>query len=127
MEGTGLRGILSERCRKLARRSKRKGKRGEKEIALLLSSHGWTARVGRHPEPDVVSDFPFAIEVKRNERLNIFNALAQIKQYCLYKKDHRPYCVVFRKNGDEWTAAIPLEKLIEMVRGYQDLVYGNKN
>src|SRR5260221_7272244 len=116
--------ISAESLTKKARKSKRKGKRGEKEVSLILSSAGYSARVGRNPEPDVVSDFPFVIEVKRNEKLNIFAAIDQIRKYCLDTGEKRPYAVFFRRNEDEWAVAIPLETLMEMLEDYQDLVYG---
>lgn len=118
-----------DRLRKLARRSKRKGKLGEKEIASILSSRGYSARVGRHPEPDVVSNFPFALEVKRNEKLSIFRAIDQVRTYSLDNGEKRHECVLFRRNDDEWYAAIKLDDLMLLLEESTDFIlnYGKQS
>ncbi len=59
-----------------------KGKGGEREWAEILRSFGVAARRGRqysgNPDsPDVISALPFHWEVKRTERFNAKQAMAQ--------------------------------------------------
>src|SRR4029077_3878397 len=99
------------------RGKKQKGKRGEREAADVLRSFGWQAKRGMSflGEPDIVTNFPMHVEVKYQERLNIFAALAQAEQYVIDKKQEpHLYSVFFRKNDGEWYAAIPLRNLLCM-------------
>jgi len=83
--------------------SNQKGKRGEREVAKLLQSYGYEARRGRQfsgspGSPDVVSDFPHHIEVKRTESLSLYSAMEQARND---SGDKKP--IVFHKrNGKEW-------------------------
>lgn len=100
------------------RGKKQKGKRGERLAAEVLRSFGFSAKRGMSflGEPDIVSDFPMHIEVKYQERLNIFSALAQAEKYVLDKKLPPLYAVFFRKNEGKWYAAIPLTDLLGMAK-----------
>lgn len=85
-----------------------KGKRGEREAAELLRSHGVEARRGQQfsgspDSPDVVHDMAgFHIEVKRVERLNIYNSMLQAqrdagpgqKAVVLHKANRRPWMII---------------------------------
>ena len=99
------------------RGKKQKGKRGEREAAELIRSFGWQAKRGMSflGEPDLVTDFPMHVEVKYQERLNIFAAISQASQYCIDKRLNKPYCVIFRKNDDEWHIAMPLKIVLKMI------------
>ena len=79
----------------------RKGKAFERKVAHILSDNGFPARRGQQfagsPEsPDVVSDdFPFHVECKAVEKLNLDNAMLQsIKDagekapFVIHKKNH---------------------------------------
>ena len=63
----------------------RKGKAFERKVAHILSDNGFPARRGQQfagspDSPDVVSsDFPFHIECKAVERLNIDNAMLHLR------------------------------------------------
>lgn len=109
--------------------SKRKGKTGEREVAELLRQAGFAARRGQQfsgggDSPDVVHDLPGVhIEVKRTERLAMWDALAQAG------RDAPPGAVptVFhRANGKPWVvvldAAAFLRAMAELVerRGEAD-------
>jgi len=104
------------------RGKKQKGKRGEREAAQVLRSFGYSAKRGMSflGEPDIVTDFPMHVEVKYQERLNIFAALAQAEQYVVDKCWDRPYCVVFRKNEGEWHIALPLDFLLTAVQDVRE-------
>ncbi len=94
--------------------SRRKGKRGELEAAAEIRRLlGLSARRGRQyrggpDSPDVIADIPGVhFEVKRTERLRIYEA---VEQACQDAKDLVPV-VLFRSNRQPWLAIVPLESL----------------
>lgn len=100
--------------------SKTKGKTGEREVAALLKEHGFEARRGQQfsggdGSPDVVHDIPGVhIEVKRNERLDLWGALAQATADA--GPDKTP--VVFhRPNRREWVCILPAADLLRLLGG----------
>ena len=110
--------------------SRRKGAAGEREFANLLRSHGIHARRGQQfsggPEsPDVVADLPgFHFEVKRTERLNLYDAMAQAIGDM--KKGDIPV-VAHRKNNEEWVVVLPAEDFMEMAKVFvqkEEELYG---
>ena len=99
--------------------SKRKGKRGELEIAKILREHGYPeARRGQQyngadGSADVVGVPGLHIEVKRVEALNYYTAMNQANE------DARPgeIPVVFhRKDGRDWLAVMNLEDFLDMYK-----------
>jgi Holliday junction resolvase len=60
-------------------KSQRKGASGEREIAAILNRHGFNCRRGRADihEPDVIGLPGVHLEIKRQERLNLHEAMAQ--------------------------------------------------
>jgi hypothetical protein len=70
-------------------------------------------------EPDLVTDFPLHCEIKYQERLNIFAAIAQADKYLVDKKLDKGYCVIFRKNGGEWHIAMPFNVLMNLMKHEQ--------
>ena len=108
--------------------SKDKGKRGEREFSHLSTRHGFPAYRGQQysgspGSPDVVcpllSDFHF--EIKRVERFNLYDALAQARRDA---GDKIPI-VAHRKNHCEWVVIMPAEYFFEMARewigGHQEI------
>ena len=93
--------------------SKRKGKAGELECAKILRDLGFpdvrrTAQYnGKELESkaDLVGVKGVHVEVKRNERLNIFDAMEQAMRDC--KEDETPM-VFHRKNGKPWLVTMPI-------------------
>ena len=62
--------------------SRDKGKRGEREVALILREHGFEARRGQqycgaNGDADVVGVPGLHIEVKRTEKFRMYEALDQ--------------------------------------------------
>lgn len=95
--------------------SKRKGNRGELEVAALLREYGYTARRGLQYqsgqiEADVVGIPGYHLEVKRNEKLNISTAMAQSMRDA--KPDEIPV-VIHRKNREPWMITLPLTCWLE--------------
>lgn len=98
--------------------SREKGKRGEREVAKLLRDYGYDCRRGQqycgaNGDADVVGLPGIHIEVKRKEKLNIYDAIGQAKRDA--KPEEIP--VVFhRKNNCEWLAILTVEDLMTIYR-----------
>lgn len=92
--------------------SKAKGKRGELEFAALCREHGYDCRrtaqyCGNTGEAaDVVGLPGIHVEVKRVERLNIDDAMAQAIRD---SKGLKPVIVAHRKNNCEWLITMRAE------------------
>lgn len=102
------------------KRSREKGKRGEREIASLLREYGYDARrgvqyKGGQDSPDVIGLPGTHIEVKRTERLNLYDALSQSKADA---GDDMPI-VLHRKNNSEWVVIQPLSDWINLFRSWE--------
>lgn len=93
-----------------------KGKRGERELAKILRDYGYDCRRGQqycgsNGDADVVGLPGIHIEVKRTERLNLYDALAQAGSDA--KQGEIP--VVFhRKNNCEWTCILSLNDFMKI-------------
>ena len=98
--------------------SKEKGKRGELEIVHILKKYGYDARrsvqyCGTAGDADVVGLPGVHIEVKRTEKLSLYDALAQSIA------DARPGempIVVHRRNDCQWVVIQPLEDWMKIFR-----------
>lgn len=101
----------------MAINSKKKGKRGELELAALLRSYGYETRrgvqyQGGQDSPDVVGLDGIHIEVKRQERLNIIEAMEQAD-----KDSGENIPVVFhRKNRTPWLVTLHLDDFMNMYK-----------
>ena len=99
----------------MGRMSRNKGKRGEREAAAALREVlGIEARRGVQYQggpdsPDVVTDLDsqLHIEVKRTERLSLWEALDQAQE----DAGDRPAVVLHRKNGRRWVVIHYLDDL----------------
>lgn len=94
----------------MGKMSRDKGKVGEREIANILKAHGYDAHRGvqyhgGQDSPDVVGLPGYHIEVKRTERLNLYEAMAQSKRDAGTDKP----IVIHRRNREEWVVIQPLE------------------
>ena len=100
--------------------SRNKGRRGERQIVKILLENGWQARRGYQArggreEPDIVTNFPYRLEVKHVESLNIFSAFEQIKFDNSHNCD-KVGILVFRKNREPWRVALPLAEFLNLVK-----------
>ena len=98
--------------------SKRKGKNGELELAHKLKEYGYDCKrsvqyCGANGDADVVGLDGVHIEVKRTERLSLYDALAQAKHDA--RGGEMPV-VMHRKNNCEWVVIQPLEDWIELYK-----------
>ncbi len=106
---------------KMAINSKEKGKRGEREFALLCRRKGFTnARRGQQYSGiegrDVVGLDGIHIEVKRVERLNISRAIKQATNEC--DKGEIPI-VAHRKNNEDWKITMLAEDWFELYKKWR--------
>lgn len=98
--------------------SRDKGARGERELANKLKEYGFDCRRGQqycgaNGDADVVGLDGVHIEVKRTERLSLYDALAQAKHDA--REGEMPV-VMHRKNNCEWVAIQPLADWIELYK-----------
>ena len=104
----------------MGKASRDKGKRGEREVASLLTLCGYAARrgvqyQGGKDSPDVVGLPGVHIEVKRTERLDLYGALAQ----SIADSGEDMPIVVHRKNNCDWVVIQPLLDWIELYRKWE--------
>lgn len=103
----------------MGKMSRDKGKRGELELANLLRLHGYDARRGQqfsgaNGDPDVVGLPGIHIEVKRVEKLNLYQAMEQAKSDA--REDEAP-AVFHRRNGKYWLVTMELEDWLSLYGG----------
>jgi len=97
--------------------SRSKGARYERELAHYLSENGYPdSRRGQQfsggsDSPDVVSDFPFHIEAKHVQALNLYSAMSQ----SIRDAGEKPPCVIHRKNNSESMFTCKLDDLIKLL------------
>lgn len=104
----------------MGKMSREKGKRGERELASKLREYGYDAKrgvqyKGSQDSPDVVGLKGVHIEVKRTEKLSLYDALSQSKGDA---GTDMPV-VVHRRNNCEWVVIQPLEDWIKLYRAYE--------
>jgi len=99
--------------------SKRKGKRGELELAKKLQEYGFNTRRGQQYSglggDDVVGLEGIHIECKRVERLNVYDAM---KQACKDAEADELPAVFWRKNKEQWVVTMDLCDWIELYKGW---------
>ena len=96
--------------------SREKGKRGERELASILRAYGYDARrsqqyCGINGDADVIGLPHTHIEVKRVQRLNLEDAMAQSKRDA---KEGEIPTVFHRKNHCDWLVTMQLKDFMEM-------------
>lgn len=99
--------------------SKQKGNRGEREFSNLCKQHGYETHrtqqyCGKAGDSDVTGIPGLHIEVKRVEKLNIYNA---IEQAVSDKKDGEVPIVAHRKDRKEWLITMRFSDWIELYKG----------
>ena len=101
----------------MGKMSREKGKRGERQVAALFREYGFDAHRGQQyhggsDSPDVVGVPGLHIEVKRTERLNLYDALAQAKRDA---GEDLPV-VIHRKNDSEWVTIMSFDDWMKLYR-----------
>ena len=101
--------------------SKRKGSAAERELLHLLEAHGIPARhnlqqfIGGVDNPDIsaeVSGIPLHVEVKRQERLRLSEAVAQAVRDA---NGHALPVVAHRSSRQPWLATVRLEDILQLL------------
>lgn len=101
--------------------SKRKGSRGENELANILKEYGYDAKrmqqfAGGVDSPDVSGLPGIHIECKRVENLNIHKAYAQAER----DAEGKAIPAVFhRRNREPWMVTLSLNDFMEIYRAWQ--------
>ena len=105
----------------MAINSKSKGKNGEIELAHKLQEYGYDTRRsvqynGKDGQADIVGLPHIHIECKRQERLNIYDAIDQAKRDA--KNGNIP-TVFHRKNRCNWLVTMELDDFMGIYEEYQ--------
>ncbi len=110
----------------VGRASQRKGKNGELELAELLRSYGYNVQRGGSMTfgsvPDLFGLPGVHIEVKRVERLNISEAMAQAVRDADRFHDGLP-AVFHRRNREQWLVTLRLADFMKLYGGNDDTGY----
>ena len=106
----------------MAVNSKRKGAKGEVELAHKLEEYGYNTRRsvqynGKDGQADVVGLPKIHIECKRVEKLNIYDAIDQAKRDA--KNGDMP-TVFHRKNRCNWLVTMELDEFMKLYEGYMN-------
>ena len=101
--------------------SRKKGCRGERELASILKEYGYDTRRGQqfcgiNGDADVIGLPNVHLEVKRVERLNIEDAMSQSRRDA---KDGELPVVVHRKNHCKWLVTMDLDRFMELYREWE--------
>lgn len=105
----------------MAINSNNKGKKGELELANILKEYGFDdARrsqqyAGINNDADLVGLPNLHIECKRVEKLNIHNAVQQMKRD---KREDELGTVFHRRNRTEWLVTMTLDDFMEIYKRY---------
>lgn len=106
--------------------SKSKGAKGEREVARILTGYGYPCRRGQqysgaNGDADVVGLPDIHIEVKRREKLNIYEAISQAVRDA--KAGTLP-TVFHRKNNEAWLVTM---RLTDWMKLYKEAKEGKEN
>lgn len=99
------------------KKSREKGKRGERELASILrADYGYDARRGQQycgasGDADVIGLPDIHIEVKRTERFSLYDALDQARRDA--RLDEIP-AVFHRRNSSPWVVVMALDDFMEI-------------
>lgn len=102
--------------------SRQKGKRGELEVARLLRDYGYTQcrrgqqYSGANGDADVVGLPGIHIEVKRRERLDLYDAISQAQRDA--HEDELPV-VIYRRNDCPWLVTMTLDDWMRIYREWE--------
>lgn len=103
--------------------SREKGKKGERELAHVLSDYGYDCRRGQQfnglDGEDVVGLDYIHIECKRVQALNLDDAMEQAKRD---SKDNQIPAVFHRKNNKKWKVTLELDDWMKLYNEF----YTNK-
>lgn len=108
--------MASEEAQRRGRGSRKKGQNGELELARILrDQYGYDVHRGYtfHNESDCVGLDGIHIEVKRREKISIYEWMEQAIEEAKKRMDGLPV-VFFRKNRKEWLVTMRLEDWMDL-------------
>ena len=96
----------------MAKTSREKGKRGEREFAEILTRHGFDARRDGRLDDDLAHNVGgYHYEVKRRETL----ALPQWTRQAEQDAGAREPVVAYRRSREPWRASIDADRLVRLL------------
>lgn len=116
----------------IGKSSKARGKRGELSLVHALRHAGFpevrrTAQYcGKAGTSDVVGIEGLHVEVKNQERLNIWSALAQSQRDTEADGKGDIPAVFFKRNRSGWYVALPLPNFIKLYKLYKGELHHEK-
>lgn len=116
----------------IGKSSKARGKRGELSLVHALRDAGFTeARrtaqyCGKAGTSDVVGIEGLHVEVKNQERLNIWSALAQSQRDTEADGNGNIPAIIFKRNRSGWYVALPLPNFIKLYKLYKGELHHEK-
>ena len=95
--------------------SRRKGVGGEREVRKLFEEYGFRVRglEGQGDHLAIGHGLTLSLEVKRKERLNIWECLAQAERET--PDPFVPGVLVFRRNRSSWKIAMDADDLLGLI------------
>ena len=107
--------------------SRAKGSQGEREIASILREYGYDARRGQqycgaNGDADVTGLPGIHAEIKRVEKLNIYDAMAQSIHDA---RENEIPVVMHRRNHDYWKVTMRLDDFMKIYPEWE-VHYGDK-
>lgn len=104
-------------------KSQRKGRAGELELVALLNGYGIRAEPGKAisygSTPDITGVPGLHVEVKRNERLNVLEAMRQAVRDAEKFGDGLP-AVFHRRNRSEWLVTMKMTDFLGVYKKWQE-------
>lgn len=122
--------VYAKGVRTTGRSSQRKGRLAELELARILQSHGYDVEPGRAQSygevPDLIGLPGVHIEVKRVERLNVPEAMAQAIRDSEKFSDGTP--VLFhRRSRSHWMVTMLMDDWLTLYKARDAVVVHNSN
>ena len=103
----------------MGKSSQRKGRAGELELSRILQGYGYDVQPGWAQSygttPDISGLSGIHIECKRNERLNVWQAMAQATRDAEKFQDGAP-AVFHRRNRSGWLVTMRLPDWMKMYK-----------
>ena len=104
----------------MGQKEQRKGAAGERELTQILRDNGFPCERGGSQTygsvPDVTGLPGIHIECKRQERLNLLEAVEQAQRDASRFEDGLP-AVFHRRNRSPWLVTMPLEEWLILYKG----------
>ena len=114
----------------MGKREQRKGADGERELVQLLNGYGYDTQRGGSltygSVPDVYGLAGVHIEVKRQEALDLWQAIKQAEQDAERFKDGLP-AVFHRKSRQGWIVSMTLDNWIRLYNGQIRAILSRKD